>query len=78
MDLPEVEQLMDLIKDEPDQERYVALSTETQQEIQDLERVISENQTDTSSLFTRMEDVQRLLDALQQQTYLCEISDKKS
>ena len=66
MDLPEVEQLMDLIKDEPDQERYVALSTETQQEIQDLERVISENQTDTSSLFTRMEDVQRLLDALQQ------------
>ena len=48
---------MESIKDEPDHDRYVALSTETQQEIQELERVISENQTDTSSLFTRMEDV---------------------
>ena len=57
MDLPEVEQLMESIKDEPDSDRYVALSIETQQEIQELERVISENQTDTSSLFTRMEDV---------------------
>ena len=57
MDLPEVEQLMELIKDEPDRDRYVAISTETQQEIQELERVISENQTDTSSLFSRMEDV---------------------
>ena len=57
MDLPEVEQLMESIKDEPDKDRYVAISTETQQEIQELERVISENQTDTSSLFSRMEDV---------------------
>ena len=57
MDLPEVEQLMESINDEPDRDRYVAISTETQQEIQELERVISENQTDTSSLFSRMEDV---------------------
>ena len=37
MDLPEIEQVMDMVKDEPDQARYAVLSAEVQREILEME-----------------------------------------
>ena len=43
MDLPEVEQLMDLIKEEKDTDLYLVLTPELREEILALEQSISEN-----------------------------------
>ena len=77
MDLPEIEQVMDMVKNETDQDKYVVLSTEVQKQILKLEQRISENQEDTSQLFDKFDEVQHLFDCLQWQTYLGGIAQKK-
>ena len=64
MDLPEVEQLMDLIKEEKDTDLYLVLTPELRQEILALEQAISENQENTSTIFNKLDDIQRLMDFL--------------
>ena len=77
MDLPEVEQLMDLIKEEKDTELYLVLTPELRQEILALEQAISENQENTSTIFNKLDDIQRLMDFLKHQTLLGAIAAKK-
>ena len=57
MDLPEVEQLMDLIKEEKDTDLYLVLTPELREEILALEQSISENQENTSTIFNKLDDI---------------------
>ena len=77
MDLPEVEQLMDLIKEEKDTDLYLVLTPELREEILALEQSISENQENTSTIFNKLDDIQRLMDCLKHQTLLGAIAAKK-
>ena len=77
MDLPEVEELLKAVEDEADGARYRVVSPDFQQEIIELEKVISENQEDTQALFDKLDDVQRLLALLKWQTLLSSISTGK-
>ena len=57
MDLPEVEQLMDLIKEEKDTDLYLVLTPEIKVEILALEQAISENQENTSTIFSKLDEI---------------------
>lgn len=57
MDLPEVDELLDRIKSEPNEKLYRCVSQEIADQIVQMDELISANTSDTSKLFSQIEMV---------------------
>ena len=64
MDLPEVDELIERVQNEPNSKLYKVVSQEQADQIIQMDNQISANTSDTSKLFSQIESVQHLYDAI--------------